>query len=94
MNIKDLDKTKKYYLISDDEAVQIKVLTRLEEHGYVWPDGEPATTYVPINRQSKGNVIYLYPNKGVITWARTDTLEMTEENIELKPYDLIKTIVL
>ena len=93
MNIKDLDKTKKYYIISDDEAVQIKVLNRLEEHGYTWSDGKPATTYVPINRQ-KGNIIFLYPNEGVITWARTGTCEMAEENIELKPNDLIKTIVI
>ena len=88
----ELDKNKEYYVIAGDENLQMSLLNILEQNGYRWPDGTPATEYVPMKR-TKSDVLYIYPDERQITWGRS-TYDIDSDKIKLNPHSLLKTVIL
>ena len=88
----ELDKNKEYYVIAGDENLQLSLLNILEQNGYRWPDGTPATEYVPMKR-TKSDVLYIYPDERQITWGRS-TYDIDSDKIKLNPHSLLKTVIL
>ena len=88
----ELDKNKEYYVIARDANLQVAVLNILEQNGYRWPDGTPATEYIPMKR-TKSDVLYIYPNERQITWGRS-TYDIDPDKIKLNPHSLTKTVIL
>ena len=88
----ELDKNKEYYVIARDENSQVAVLNILEQNGYRWPDGTPATEYVPMKR-IKSDVLYIYPNERQITWGHS-MYDIDPDKIKLNPNSLLKTVII
>lgn len=88
----ELDKNKEYYVIAGDANLQVSVLNILEQNGYRWPDGTPATEYIPM-KHTKSDVLYIYPNERQITWGLL-TYDIDPDKIKLNPNSLLKTVIL
>lgn len=91
-NMNELDKNKEYYVIARDANLQVAVLNILEQNGYRWPDGTPATEYVPMKR-TKSDILYIYPNERQIAWGRS-SYDIDPDKIKLNPHSLTKTVIL
>ena len=88
----ELDKNKEYYVIAGDANLQVSVLNILEQNGYRWPDGTPATEYIPMKR-IKSDVLYIYPNERQITWGHS-MYDIDPDKIKLNPNSLLKTVII
>ena len=90
----ELDKNKEYYVIAGDANLQVSVLNILEQNGYRWSDGTPATEYIPMKR-TKSDVLYIYPNERKITfgWGRS-MYDIDPDKIKLNPNSLLKTVII